>query len=228
MKLNALISAIQDFNMAEIQTILGTRVPTKYTGASQVIVPSTHPDMSLVPNPNPDACIFLTCIDGCSALGAALDKENHPVVLVVGANYGQRDSYLTPWTLPCSNVIHCTGMYDNTRELLNRLNLNGMDFLLVAFNVYPWITPLPWSDYTVSKVRSWMKPIGFQSPGNSIQRLCSAINPSHVILHGTGAWSTGPFTTIKSGLKASPPTGTEGYSCANLSYPGMKIPNSEW
>lgn len=219
MTLPALEKAVEDFNRSAINRINGMTPPNGYTGASHVPTTITHPshfNLRLSTSSTTNGCIFIATIDDNARTPII---KNLPVVLAIGANYGQGPKYITYKT--SGKVLDATGMYSNAKIVVLKSRLGKGDFYLVAFNVFPWITPHPWTSPFNRPVRYSASPLGFHNPTAEVSNLITAIQPDLIIFHGKEVWRDDFLRIMYQTAQANPKT--QAFLSDNLSYGSSSI-----
>jgi hypothetical protein len=175
------------------------------------------------------------------AVGSVLDQgtqnspDTLPVVLAVGINYGQGDSYANTLV----SLVEDTGMRARVERVRHQLsdawcektvewNSDG-EFHLVAANIFPWITTSSWSGLELNAIEEMLlvKCSGHKDPVKHIDELIEQIKPQILIFHGANnivpslgnrieILSNGPLNTSETAIVFAD----------NLAPPANKISNA--
>jgi hypothetical protein len=123
------------------------------------------------------------------AFGAMFDTSSkspdHPVALVVGINYGQIGTSTGRIGATEDNI----GYHAKISELAASQRLAVVDFAVVLWNFFPYLTDLPWTEQMKNSKQeaAFLFEEGYPDPLAVFEHVHSALRPEILVFHGVGS-----------------------------------------
>jgi len=212
-KTEELKAKLEDFNRSAIERIKCIKCENP-DGHAQVIIDLDNrqvPEGIVLTEHPRRGVVFLAVADE-----SRIPEDNNAqrkVILALGVNYGQGVGYADP-SQCCRSVTTDTEMaqYLAKAERLMEYTENS---ILVAFNIFPWITRKLWSE---EPVRGWQN-FGFEDSVAVVRDLAKSVNADALLFHGRIWENNSAFRSIRRIIQDSNPAAS-GFLTYNLSWLG--------